>query len=175
MLIEALQIMRHDLLNNFQISSGYRQLGQDALADEADRKATCYLRRYSKVSTIHSPLLHGLLIVYLTRYPNQDVFNIKISEDFNLTENKERILATVFSNLMGLIGEYLRTGDVFCEVNFGSGQIPLSLDLTAQENVVTQIEAELGTFLQQNPIGHDLCRRGNTMQVRIFHEGLRLS
>lgn len=135
-LLEAHRLLRHDIINYFQVISGYQQIGHADKTSEYINKAIEILRNYSPAAKIELPLLQSLLIWCIAHYNTDcEVITLEIAKKFSAWKQKDRELTGLIMRILYVLEDKLKKRDVCCTFSFTEDPLP-RIDLILKVNRV---------------------------------------
>jgi len=138
-------------------------------ANEYIFKTVAFLRRFSVLEKIEAPLLKGLLLVQLTKYPEDSALSLRIERPVAFTIAEEAELQELLPSLIGCLEDYLAGGVLNCQIGLGGEQNGLMcLVLEGSGEVLEQARESLAQRLNNSRYNNEILHKGNTIQVKIL-------
>lgn len=108
LMLDAHRHLRHDIMNEIQVISGYLQLGQAEKALEYTKKAALKLDSFLPLGKISLPYLQSFFVSCLTYlYGTNKGFHLLIEDDLSSWQESDQLLAQFMAELIGPLLENL--------------------------------------------------------------------
>ncbi len=170
-LLNAHRLLRHDLLNNLQVISGFQQIGQQQKSAEYIQTTISYLRRFNRLTGIPEPYLQALLTGYLAQYPDETALKVDVEQGYVISPPAGPLAAELLGRLMKLLEQPLQSGGISCRVLFSTEPgVAFYLELEGKEDILSPLADEYLPLLEGSTFSHNLEANGNILRVKIMHK-----
>lgn len=118
-LFEAHRKMKHDIMNHFQVISGYLQINAPEKAMEYIFNVFSSLKVYDPLSKLDLVCLHANLFWFLCQGNlDKETFSLKISGKTDVWQDLDEELTTIIMDVLKSVQKEIYDGIIKCHIHF---------------------------------------------------------
>ncbi len=165
-MLESHKVLRHDIMNCFQVILGYLQIKQPEKARKCALNTAEAMQGFGQLSNINQPLLQAFLTCWNTQiYLKQDGFAVAIEDDWQPWDDCDPELTIYLNELLQPLMEDILCEHLVCKILL-SREIIVSVALKLQNNK----EASEGTLTKKTEYIHKISLTTGKFVVSVTRE-----